>query len=186
MSMCKLNTVTSARKAQGKCQKCGTPIEVGDGYRWWQGRYTSKRVRCLKSACYPQSWERETNPLRAEHMQAEALVSEAQGIEDDPVTAAARLSEAVELVQGLVDQLNERVSSWQSTNLENSQQYQSCEASAQDLESWVGTIEPLISELEAFDTPEGDWDDEAYDQWAADVELTMNQIDELPELDLGA
>lgn len=94
MAMCRLNKVEKARNDQGNCGKCGQPIKAGDSYRWWKGRYTGKRVRCSKPSCTPQLYELETNPLRAEAMQAEDAVSSCQGAEDAG-TAAEFLREAI-------------------------------------------------------------------------------------------
>jgi hypothetical protein len=189
MSMCKLNTVTSSRDER-TCLKCGGTIAKGDGYRWWKGRYTDKRVRCMKASCTPRPWERETNTLRASPMQAESLVSSVQSSEDDPEGMATDLQQALDLIQEVIDDLDNRLFGWQGTGLENSQQYESCDTTKYELESWLSTAEMVVSELEAIDVPEATEDDEAdqeaAEQLTADIELALSSLEDIPELDLGA
>ncbi len=50
--MARVTTVKKAQKDQGNCEKCGTPIKVGDGYKWCAPRAHRaargfKRRRCL-------------------------------------------------------------------------------------------------------------------------------------------
>lgn len=191
MSLCRVNTVQHARKPQGKCQKCGTAIEVGDPYRWWKGRYTGKYLRCMASACYPQAYERETNPLRADHMRADDLVSSARMLADQPAQALNELIEARDLVQGIVDELDNRLSGWAGTGLENGQQYEACDNSKAELEDWVNMVEGVLSDLEGVDNSvDADLDDDDRElreqEIEAEVESYLNDVEELPELDLGA
>ena len=44
--MARTYTVKSARKAQGNCRVCGTPINAGDSYKWAKPRYRGKVVVC--------------------------------------------------------------------------------------------------------------------------------------------
>jgi hypothetical protein len=45
--MPRVRHVKKARKSHGKCGSCGTPINVGDPYKWAKPRYGSKKVRCV-------------------------------------------------------------------------------------------------------------------------------------------
>lgn len=205
MSMCKLHTVKNARKAPGKCQKCGTELDVGDGYRWWKGRYTPKYVRCLKPACMPSQADRETNPLRAEHIRLTDAVSTAQNAEhaEDAVNA---LDEATEIAQGLIDSLDERLEGWQGTGLENAYQFEACTSTKEELERWLETVEEVKRELDAMsptapdesDYPNLASDDEEVQQnaqdeldgdigiYAQELESARSGLEDAPELDLGA
>ena len=193
MSMCKVNKVKAARKAQGVCGKCRQPIEVGTGYLWWKGRYTPKYVRCLKLRCYPQQHELETNSLRADHMQAEAHASSAE-TEPNAADAAMSLRTAIELVEGIVSSLEDRLSSWDGTGLENSEQYAACESSKDDLEAWKDAAESVADALEQLDDNEpdrSDFDsDDDFDEASAEYEQALDEaraeLEPLPELDLGA
>lgn len=206
MAMCKLETVKAARKAQGKCERCQTPIEAGSAYRWWKGRYTSKHIRCMKSSCSPQPWELETNPLRQEAMQGSTAHENATSSVDDAATAATYLREAIGIAESLAEQLNERVSSWESTNLENSSQAEACKTSAEEFESYVIEAESIADELEAMDAPPTADDVDANDyvndddpeqsaedalamleqEYEAEVESHVSGLPDWPELDLGA
>lgn len=180
MSMCRLNTVTRARKAQGKCGSCYTPIEPGDAYRWWRGRFGPKRVRCMSPRCTPAPWERETNPLRAEHMQAAAQVDRLTGYGNgDDIESveevADQLQSAIDTTSSVIDALQERVDGWQGTNLEYSYQAEACGMSLEELESWVSDAEGIVNDLSQLG--EGETEE------AADI---LGQLQELPDLDLGA
>lgn len=176
MSLCKLHTVKSARKPQGKCGKCGTAIEVGDGYRWWQGRYTGKRVRCMAGACTPRVWERETNSLRQEHMQAEDEVATLKNEVLDPQAATQALQDAIAMAESVRDQLQERLDGWAGTNLEYSQQYDSCTETVDALDTWLQTAEGVASALDQLSD----------DASSEDVADEIDALDDLPELDMGA
>jgi len=53
--MPRIETVQKARKDQGKCGKCGTPILAGDAYRHTTlktgQRSSQRKVRCMKDGC---------------------------------------------------------------------------------------------------------------------------------------
>lgn len=49
--MARINTVQHARKDQGHCGRCGDGIVPGSPYRWTQGRYRPRMVRCMKATC---------------------------------------------------------------------------------------------------------------------------------------
>lgn len=191
MSMCKLHTVKSARKAQGKCRTCGTELGIGTGYRWWQGRYTAKHVVCLKASCTPAAYERETNPLRAEHMQAEEAADLAMSA-GSAADAILHLEEAQAGAENLTEQLQERLDGWSGTGLENGPQAEACENSRYELELWATEAENILQELRELDEPdEGTFEDDSeYEMALLDHESELaeivNRIEALPELDLGA
>lgn len=47
--------VKRARKKQGKCEHCQSPINKGDPYVWWKFRFGRKHVRCVKPECAPKA-----------------------------------------------------------------------------------------------------------------------------------
>jgi hypothetical protein len=207
MSMCKLNRVSKARKAQGKCGKCGTPIEQGDAYVWWQGRYTGKHVRCLKASCQPEAHERETNPIRAEGMQGEDAIAKAQSLTYDHMGAAEAVREAIGFAESIRDQLDERVSAWQDTNLANSYQAEACEMTKDAFDEWASEAESVADDLENLEQPaESDYEatdpafaseddpeqaaanayQDALSDYEQEVQDLIDTLPEWPEVDLGA
>jgi hypothetical protein len=199
MSMCRLNPVAKARKSPGTCAVCHQTIEAGEAYGWWQGRYTRKQV--AHKSCHVPAWMRETNATRQEHMRAAEAVETAMGAETAEEATAA-LKEALELAQGVVDTLEERLSGWQGTGLENSGQYEACSNTSAELEEWLSQAYGWADDLEAL--PEPPTEPEGYGDMtkvgyidATDYEVTLTDweqafdeaqgaIEELPELDLGA
>lgn len=143
MSLERLETVKSARKDQRPCGKCGQAISAGDAYRWWGGRFTGKKVRCMKPDCTPEDWEREGNPLMAEFMQAEDLAGKAMD-----AALAAR-----DAMQSVYDQLRDRLDQWPE-NMQSTDAYAAVEASADAIGDWIDAAEEAASALE--DTPELD------------------------------
>lgn len=205
MAICSVHVVKNARKAQGKCERCGTELPAGAGYRWWKGRYGPRHVRCLRPSCAPALADLETNPLRADALRAEEMLALAQS-SGDAESAASHLSGAIDMAQGLIDALDERISGWSGTNLENSYQYEACESTKSTFEDWVSRAEEVQDQLEemnalppemtdyaGFESPEQSEQDDAQDAYDADtllyeqaLESVWADLDELPELDLGA
>jgi hypothetical protein len=178
MSICQLHEERKSRKAGKRCHKCGREIIPPEGYRWWQGRYTPKFIRCLRDECTPAVWEREINPTRSDHLHAAILVDQAQNT-DDPNTALSALNEAVDLVANVVETLTDRLAGWEGTGFEQSSLYDACTTSRDELEQWSSGADDWISSLDALIEDEGESDDmESLDDILADIE-------DLPDLDLG-
>ena len=76
MSMRRIHTVKRAAKAH-TCSRCGATIAKGEGYLYWEMgfRPSYKRIRCLRTACYPKPSERETSNV------AEAYASQEDAVE---------------------------------------------------------------------------------------------------------
>jgi hypothetical protein len=138
MSLCKPIPVKSARKSPGSCSVCHKTIEAGESYQHWQGRYTPRYV--AHSSCSVPTWMRETNPLRQEHYRAQ----------DAHSAVVSAIEELREIVEGIVDSLDDRISGWEGTNLENGQQYQSCSDSRDELQTWIDQL-PELDELPDLD-----------------------------------
>lgn len=61
----KLNRVAHARKDQGECSRCHTPIKQKDPYVWWSYFRGPKKIRCTKSECQPRPSELASNEVIA-------------------------------------------------------------------------------------------------------------------------
>jgi hypothetical protein len=208
MSLCRVNRVARARKSPGTCEHCRTVIEVGQPYRWWKGRYTSKHVRCGKPACSPQPWELETNETKALAMRGEDVHYNAANETCDAEQAASYLREAIEIAQALVDDLNERIDNKAGTALEASSEYQALEESRDGFEYYVSEAESVADDLDALGAApdESDYDpaspdfaseadpdqaaQDAYDQarlaHCDEVDEMLGCLPDWPELDLGS
>jgi hypothetical protein len=208
VSMCKLNRVKAARKSPGECGKCGETIEVGQPYRWWKGRFTGKRVRCAKYSCAPQAWELETNGLKAEAMQGEDMVNQAQACTEDAESAASFLRDAIGVCESVREQVQERIDNMSGTGLENTEQYSTLQDTLYNYETWQGMAEQVADELEALSTAPSEDDyhwsspeyvddkdpeqsaqdafDEAMQAYSDSIEEALAALEDWPELDLGA
>lgn len=203
MSQCKLTKVARARISPGKCEKCHSPIGVGDPYRWWKGRYTPKHVRCMRAGCTPDAADLETNPLRADGIRFETAVSDAQGHDTEPAAAASSLRDALALAESIIDELDSRIGNMEGTNLEYTSTYETLESTREAFDDWRSGHEDIADELEAFavEPEEDDFlgkpeyinDDDArnnfgaaYDEWSGSLAEKLNEIEDAPELDLGA
>lgn len=185
MSMCRLVRIDRARKPQGNCGRCGDPINRGDPYVWWKGRFTPKYKRCGKKECQPQPWERETNPLRADHLHASYLVGDAQNAES-ATDASDALVEARDLVQGVVETLEDRIDTAQQyEGLSQTEQYAAWEYSRDDLQGWLDSVEDWISTLDEFGE-EGEADTDEDGEPTDEFNDAIAAIEDLPDLDLGA
>lgn len=203
--MCRLNRVTKARQAQGKCGRCGAAIEAGDAYRWWKGRYTRRNVRCMRSSCTPQPWELETNPLKAEAMQGEDAHANATSMTSDAASAASYLREAIDVATSVSEQLQERIDNKSGSGFEQSSEVDALSQSQYDFEEYVSEAETIADDLEQLDTPpeESQFDaadyqsesdpaaaaEDAYEDAVAeyenDVQEALDRLPDWPELDLG-
>ena len=55
--MPRVNRVKKARKDQGSCGRCRTPLPAGSAYRWWKFRHGGKHKRCMAEKCRPRASE---------------------------------------------------------------------------------------------------------------------------------
>lgn len=125
----------------------------------------------------PELWELETNALRQDHMRAQDDLAKAKDATDAGL-AAQLVRDVISSVEGVCEALDERLSAWQGTGLENGQQYESCTSSKDELESWVSEAEGIADELDELDGDE--------DEMAGDLGDILDRVEDVPELDLGA
>jgi hypothetical protein len=186
MGLCQVTEVRAAKKDQGKCGKCGQALPAGSSYRWWKGRFGPKHVRCV--GCKVEDWERETNPLRAEHMQADETLGLVERDVDvaDPSGAAVHLRDAISATESIVDTLTERLDGWSGTGLENSEQYSATETTRDELQQWIDDAESAADELEGMEQPDSADDEEAWEEWEKEIRDAYDALPEYPPLDLGA
>lgn len=181
MGMTKLHTISSARRTDLKCFRCGTAIRRGGPYMWWKFRLGGKNYRCM--ACPPKAWELESNAKRQALMKGVDAYDRCMNAYD-PVTAASELRSAIEHVQDAHDEFESAVDSWTGTNLENSDMFQTFQDAVYTLSSWISDAEYVASDLEEW-TPEQleveedtFVDDEDDESW---IEL-RDRVEDFPEV----
>lgn len=148
--MPRVHVIKKARKPQGPCGKCETPIEPGDGYRYWEFRYGGKRKRCMNHAC---------KPTRADLTQSGylkqlySIIDQAAEMEYTSVEQFEEYRD--ELVQEL-EQLRDEV----QESLDNMPEHlQDSSSSGELLNERLDALEGAISELECIDTDDEDVED---------------------------
>jgi hypothetical protein len=174
VSLCKLHTSPNPRK-HWVCDRCHQEIHPPNPYRWWQGRFTRKFIRCMDPACTPFPWELETNVTRSDHIRADIRAGQARE-DTDPALALAHLDEAIDLVDACKETLENRVEGWSKGGLANSQQYAICENTVHELDVWLDNAREVRDRLDTLVR------EEDADETLDDV---MNDLDDLPELDMG-
>jgi len=143
--MPRVNTVQKARKAQGRCGRCGSEIGVGDGYRWIKFRHGGRRIRCLASECRFRAsdlTQSKMSEVYAAQENAEDSIGGCGSIEDLKALAeetAGAIREVSEQYQESADNIHESFS--ESTTADE------CEEKAQELESWADEIENALDEF---------------------------------------
>lgn len=141
--MPRVNHVKACRKAQGPCPKCGTAINPGDPYLWWEFRYGGKHVRCTN--CPPRASELTQSAFLAMIYDAQdfqASITENDQIQD----LIDMIAEARDLAQESLDNMPEQLQEG-DTGIMLQERVEACE-------QWISELEDLI------DNDEVDWHDE--------------------------
>lgn len=137
MSLAKITEVKAARKDQGQCERCKTPLPAGSAYRWYTVGFRSsyKHVRCTDPACTPSRAELESSKL--------AQVWDAQDSFD--VSTATTIEEIEQAVHDVGDQIAEVAQEYHDAaedangnifNEEANERGDTLESSADELTDW--------------------------------------------------
>lgn len=138
MSQAKVYSVGAARKDQGKCGNCSTPILVGMPYRHFTVGFRSrnKQVRCMKSSCTPTRAQRESSRLSEIYEVIDAAsfddcetAEDIRGVLDEVAQAARDLAQ--EYADASVNPNTGAV-----FNADAEERGQNLEAYADELDSW--------------------------------------------------
>lgn len=147
MSVARITTVKSARKDQGECGKCGTPIPVGSPYLHYTVGFRShfKRVRCAAVACIPRPSERESSSKAGPMSAIEDFAAQTFDTLDD---LADGFQDVVDAFREYADECRDALDAWENGNSMLEERADGAEQAADELDGW---------EPESYD---GDVDDD--------------------------
>jgi hypothetical protein len=181
----KLNHVNARRATPGKpdpiCRKCLNPIEVGQAYVWFKFYNSGRQCYHKTAVCMPTDADRESNPKRAAHTRATALIDEAQALttDDDPATLANLIRDAIAEVDVVIEEIESSLDAWSGTNFEQGEMAQAFESSRDSLDEWKTNAESWANqadELTTVDDP-GDEPDEPQEPHADHYETDDGEPD---------
>jgi len=198
MSVARLYTVKKARKAQRNCSKCGTPINPGDSYRYWEPGFRSnyKVVRCSKSECTPRPSERESSKMATPMAALEDAQANLDGYrgspEDDTSTLQGELDSVRDSLQETADEYREADEQFGGGgNTESGEKADMLEEAANELESasfedWDEDWEKCDEHLDSEDDTHESCDEcaESYlnkrnEWWDAQIEVASDALGEV-------
>jgi hypothetical protein len=161
--MPRINTVKKARKAQGRCTKCGKAINKGDAYRWIKPRYGSKR--CVCESCQFRASDLTSSDKLGRVYDAQEDAQSAVGDWDGQDVAELRqaLEDAAEAIREVAQEYQESADNIMEHFPSGNQTSEECEERANELEGWADDIEG--ADLDDFD-PEAEGEDETDDERA--------------------
>lgn len=184
MSVARIEYVKAARKAQGKCGKCGDPIPVGAAYRHFAvGFRGSKRVRCMKPTCTPRTSELESSLVADIYVAVEGAQDSIAAMDtptdpSDVESAVQDLTSTVQEVQDAIDQVAEQYRDQDEAfggngTTEGAERADTLEGN--DLGSWEPTTDSP-DPCDDHDSPTAGCEacQEALDAWWADVVQEAN------------
>lgn len=91
--MPRVNYVRAARRDQGSCDNCSTPLLKGQAYRWWKFRYGGKRKRCMATSCNPMPWDLTNSPKRQSLYRLQHDAAQLGGSRQDVVDGLSGVAE---------------------------------------------------------------------------------------------
>lgn len=161
MSIARVTTVKSARKDQGTCGKCGTPLPKGSAYRWYTVGFRShyKHRRCMAPTCTPLASELESSKVAsiyAAQESAEDAINEATSGDD----IQAAIDEVIEAIREVAEEYREAAvnpNTGEVFNLDSEERADTLEGSADELEGYDVELDEGCSECEGqgeIDCPE--------------------------------
>jgi len=167
VSVKRIYNVAKARKAQRPCSKCGTAINPGDGYLYWEPFFRSnfKQVRCLKRECYPRPSERESS-LMSSVLAAQEAVEDA--LEDTSGAEDASFfndlaADVVSALEEVIDQYREADENFGGGGSSASgERADELEDAKSEIESFYAEDAPERGDLDACDKadPQNPWNPE--------------------------
>lgn len=178
MSVAKVHTVAKARKDQGECESCRTPLPAGSPYRWFSVGFRSKfkHKRCTKPVCTPRPSQLESSKLAdvyAAQEDAEDAIDSASEIDD--ITAA--VGELGSAIREVADEYTEASTDDNGTvfNIEAQERAETLEAAADECDGWTPEAEDTEENVECDECDgTGDLDDDSPDAAPGDTVTCEN------------
>jgi chromosome segregation ATPase len=165
--MARITTVAHARKAQGECPKCRTPINVGDSYKHASpraGRFTTGRklIRCANCVFRPS--ELMTSPKKQALAAAEEGFQDATMSVDQPSDWVGALNDYAEEVRSVAEEYSEGAQNIEDGFGHATSQSEEMQSNAEELESWA---DELTSAADNAETLQNEYDEltEAEAEW---------------------
>lgn len=169
--MPKVIRVKKCRKSPGKCGRCGTTIEKGQPYLYWEFAYSPKSIRCAAPACSP----------KPKDLTRSAFWGTVYGIQEEKWDAdniddmVSRKEDVVGQLEELRDEQEEKKS-----NMPDSLQDG---ATGEILQERYDALDGVINNLEgvdiSWDEPEKEDDEEDDEFEARKTEELENRLSEI-------
>ena len=161
MSVAKLIAVKAARKPQGKCEKCGKEINVGDPYRHFTVGFRSKRkrVRCIEVACTPRPSERESSAKAGPMSVMESFYDSYYSNVEDLQLAYGEVRDAFE---EYASECEEALYAWENGNSQLEERAEAAREAADMLDNWEP--EEFMGDTDPEGRPSGDEEFKAHMQ----------------------
>lgn len=142
----RVNEVEKSLKDQGECGRCHDALPKGCAYRWIKGRYSARKVRCMKPECrFRQSEMTESKMSGVYAAQENAEEALNAWSNDDGLDALQSLcSDMAESLREVSGEYAEAAEAMGGAGEEMQQK-------ADDLESWADEVESAGDELEAWE-----------------------------------
>lgn len=156
----RIHLVQKARKSPGDCGGCGKEIKAGEQYKWAQGRFTARKLRC--GQCAFKASDLTTSKMGAVYDaqdNARDEINSWTGEETEDLSSA--LQSLAEVVREVAEEYRESVEGIRGTFSE-SPKADELEEKADNLEGWADELENTqFEELEPKATEEEkqDWID---------------------------
>lgn len=145
MSVARVTTVQKSRKDQKPCGNCGTELPAGTGYLYYYVGFRSnyKRVRCLKTECFPRPSERESSKTATILAAQESFHDQVDRIDSKEAIEEA-VQEVADAVNELAEEYREAADAWENGNEQLEEKADHYESQASELEGWTwdGNDEP--------------------------------------------
>jgi hypothetical protein len=164
--MARVTTVKAARKAQGRCGRCGKEIEAGDGYRHASPGFRSRKlVRCLEDKCRFRASDLTTSKVAQVYAAVEAvedsLPIDAEDHESVKAEAEGLVSGMQEEIEGVRDEYQEALDQWEYGN--------------EQIQEKVDEVEEWVNACENWECPDLD-EDMDLDDYAAQVNESIEEL----------
>lgn len=139
--MARVTTVKAARKAQGRCGRCGKEIEAGDPYRHASPGFRSRKlVRCMEDSCRFRASDLTTSKVAQVYAATEAVQDDLaefgpfedhESVKDEAEALVSGMQDEIEAVR---DEYQDALDQWEYGN-------EQIQEKVDEVEEWVTACE---------------------------------------------